>query len=881
MVLKLYLFPTFAGEDNGEGGVRRVVDAQREYLTKAGVRVVASPGDADVLASHIETTDEILRRFPDKPLVAHIHGLYWSEYEWDNWAYKANDKVMQLCKAADVITAPSNWVANTVRRHLNRDTRVIPHGVEIDKWAAPKTPGDYVLWNKTRTDPVCDATAVNKLAALMPETQFVSTFAEGGPNITTTGRLPFDKAKLLIESAGVYLCTSRETFGIGTLEAMAASVPIVGYDYGGQSEFVRHGVDGWLVPPGDIDGLAEGVRWALANRKAAGRAARETAKAYTWENACEQYAVLYHEVAEEYAAHEINPRVSIVVTAYNLEKYLPETLASVAAQDGDDWECIVVDDDSPDKCGEIADNVAAIDPRFSVIHNKKNAYLAEARNIAIRKARGRYILPLDADDMLAPGTVQTLADALDIDRQLDVAYGNVVFTKEDGELEDYGLPGRTQGHSGWPVSWDASKQLAGYNLLPYASMFRKAAWKQVGGYRRRLKTAEDADFWTRLASYGYGFAYATTRDTLVYRNRPNSMSRANDKLRAAYTRWYPWIADPAFMPAGSAGNKAVSLLDPVVAIIVPVGPGHEQLVQDAVDSVEAQSYRRWEVIVVNDSGEELTELPQWVRVIQCDARDPAQARNLGVEATRCPMYLPLDADDYLQPDALQWLLTAQYEANADVVYSDFFEDPEDEGHWQVYNLPDYDCQKLITHGALHSVTALTKKEVWKKVGGYRQSLGWEDWDFQLATADAKFCTVRLAAPLFTYRKHTGKRASYDEAGFELRKNQILARWDDYFSRRKAMGCGCGGAVNPRQQVITNTNRNARPTEDALLVEYVGAKAGSTRYKGVSGNIYQFANGDAPKWVLAKDVPLFASLNDFRILAPQAEAAKNLAEPILA
>jgi glycosyltransferase involved in cell wall biosynthesis len=115
-----------------------------------------------------------------------------------------------------------------------------------------------------------------------------------------------------------------------------------------------------------------------------------------------------------------------------------------------------------------------------VIHNATNQYLAEARNIAIREARGRYILPLDADDKIAPTTVQTLADALDIDRLLDVAYGNVLFTKENGQLEDYGIQGRSLGHSGWPVPWEPSSQLSGYNLLPYCSMFRQHAWHNVG-----------------------------------------------------------------------------------------------------------------------------------------------------------------------------------------------------------------------------------------------------------------------------------------------------------------------------------------------------------------------------------------------------------------
>ncbi|MDE5957536.1 MAG: glycosyltransferase, partial [Muribaculaceae bacterium] len=62
------------------------------------------------------------------------------------------------------------------------------------------------------------------------------------------------------------------------------------------------------------------------------------------------------------------PKISIIVPIYKVERYLPECLDSIIRQTFTDWECILVDDGSPDNCGKICDEYAARDPRFRVIH---------------------------------------------------------------------------------------------------------------------------------------------------------------------------------------------------------------------------------------------------------------------------------------------------------------------------------------------------------------------------------------------------------------------------------------------------------------------------------------------------------------------------------
>lgn len=88
---------------------------------------------------------------------------------------------------------------------------------------------------------------------------------------------------------------------------------------------------------------------------------------------------------------------SIVIPVYRVEKYLPQAIESVLAQSVSDWELILVDDGSPDGCGEICDRYAAMDTRIRVIH-KENGGLVSARQAGIKQCNGSYVLNLDGDD---------------------------------------------------------------------------------------------------------------------------------------------------------------------------------------------------------------------------------------------------------------------------------------------------------------------------------------------------------------------------------------------------------------------------------------------------------------------------------------------------
>jgi glycosyltransferase involved in cell wall biosynthesis len=113
-----------------------------------------------------------------------------------------------------------------------------------------------------------------------------------------TGMVPWGQMKELVRNAGVYLSTARETFGIGTLEALACGVPVLGYAYGGNLDLVQHKHNGYLVEPGDVNGLEAGYHWLMEHREEMQPAILASVKHRDWKEIIGRYAQLYQEVWE-------------------------------------------------------------------------------------------------------------------------------------------------------------------------------------------------------------------------------------------------------------------------------------------------------------------------------------------------------------------------------------------------------------------------------------------------------------------------------------------------------------------------------------------------------------------------------------------------------
>lgn len=870
--MKLFISPSFRSEDRGDGGIRRVVEAQRKLLPTMGVEVVDIPEQADVIAVHAGN----YLNSGTKPVVAHCHGLYWDEYQWENWHYALNKDVIGSMHKADAVTATAEWVANVLRRGMWLDPTVVYHGIDVDEWQPGENLG-YVLWNKTRVDPVCDPEPLSKLAQLAPNTNFVSTYGAKLPNIRLTGTVSYAEAKPLVQNAGVYLCTSRETFGIGTLEAMASGVPILGWQWGGQAEFIKNGVNGYLARPGNYDDLLYGLNYCIANRDSLGRAARDTARQFTWESSISAYVPVYQRVLDRLPTVV----VSVVIPCHNLSRFLKRAIDSVLKNNFlGEYEIIVVDDaSSNDEAAAIKAMVAEYRKNnIRLIRNETNQYLAETLNIGIAAAHGEYILPLDADNEIGGNTLAVLSDHLDKHRDTDIAYGRMEVVEADGK----------RWISDWPTDFRFERQMLHHNQCPSTSMYRRTVWERSGGYRRRCRTAEDADFWTRVTSLGFSPHKVTDAITLIYYNRNDSMSHVEKDWD--WTAWYPWSRDDTLVPFGAVQNEKPKVVVPeptLVSVIIPVGPGHERLVIDAIDSLVAQTFVKWEAIVVNDTGEPLPWIHPFARVINTSGRIGAgAARNIGIRASRASCFVLLDADDYLHPTALDGFFEA-YRKHGGYVYSDWFQSEGSVAH----ETNEWSCASVLDQMG-HSVTAIYPKKAWEEVGGFDEQLdAWEDWDFIIRLNATGYCGTRIPKPLFYYRYKTGARRELAANDKPTYIAAIKKRWQEYYDGRKQLmacgGCGKGGGAKlPTQmQAATNGSVQAPVAEqasfnDMTLLEYTSPEKSSRVFKGrVTGQQYKFGNNANHKirYVYNADVAYFIELGVFKRFVPK---VAEVNEPIL-
>lgn len=121
--------------------------------------------------------------------------------------------------------------------------------------------------------------------------------------------------------------------------------------------------------------------------------------------------------------------VSVIIPIYNTEKYLRQCVNSVLAQTYSDLEIILVNDGSPDKCGDICNEYAATDSRIVVVH-KENGGLSDARNAGLDVATGEYIYFLDSDDYIETDAIERLVRFMEGEEADIVCLNKQPFTEE-------------------------------------------------------------------------------------------------------------------------------------------------------------------------------------------------------------------------------------------------------------------------------------------------------------------------------------------------------------------------------------------------------------------------------------------------------------------
>jgi glycosyltransferase involved in cell wall biosynthesis len=207
------------------------------------------------------------------------------------------------------------------------------------------------------------------------------------------------------------------------------------------------------------------------------------------------------------------PKVSVIIPCYNHGEYLDEAVDSVMAQTFHDYEIIIVNDGSTDE--KTISKLANYNrPNTRVIHTP-NQGLAMARNNGIREASGEFILPLDADDKVAPEYLGKAVATLNASPETGIVYS---LADCFGAL-----------HGRWSIPDYSPRGMLLTNLIFCCSMFRKSLWEQTTGYNPNMhKGWEDWDFWLSLIELGCE-VHRIPEVLFFYRVSPESMVRSMDR----------------------------------------------------------------------------------------------------------------------------------------------------------------------------------------------------------------------------------------------------------------------------------------------------------------------------------------------------------------
>jgi GT2 family glycosyltransferase len=220
------------------------------------------------------------------------------------------------------------------------------------------------------------------------------------------------------------------------------------------------------------------------------------------------------------------PLVSVVIPAYNAQRYLEAAVQSVLAQTFEDFECIVIDDGSSDRTPSILRDFAVADGRVRPIRIS-HAGIVQALNVGVRAARGRLIARMDADDLCYPDRFERQLKFLE-EHPNCIAVGSAVMLVDPYNSTLWKIDVATD-----HAAIDADLLTGnGWALFHPTAILSRQAILDVGGYRAEYQWAEDLDLFLRLAEVGQ---LANLPDALLrYRQHFASVNRT--KLEAQQLR---------------------------------------------------------------------------------------------------------------------------------------------------------------------------------------------------------------------------------------------------------------------------------------------------------------------------------------------------------
>ena len=297
-----------------------------------------------------------------------------------------------------------------------------------------------------------------------------------------------------------------EGFGLTAVEGAADGGVVLASAVDGITDAVKDAETGFLLPPEDCDAwrlkILEVASWPQQARASFTDNARQIIQRhYSWSRVATDTLCIASGMKPK-APPQTNgtPLVSVIMPAFNAERYLAAAIDSILSQTFTDFEFIIIDDASSDATPDILAGYAARDARIRVMRNDANAGIAKSLNRALQTAQGLYIARMDADDLSLPERFEKQVAFLD-------AHPDHVFTACGYRTIDAdGKPIRVDVEStqSWECAWISIFRMP---VSHPTMMVRSATLKEHNiRYNEKYEAAQDVSFVHELLRHGKGAA---------------------------------------------------------------------------------------------------------------------------------------------------------------------------------------------------------------------------------------------------------------------------------------------------------------------------------------------------------------------------------------
>jgi len=479
------------------------------------------------------------------------------------------------------------------------------------------------------------------------------------------------------------------------------------------------------------------------------------------------------------------PKVSVLMPIYNCERFISKALESIYNQTYQNFEVVIVDDGSTDRTSEILINMK--DSRTFIYRNPENRGLTKSLNIGLNLCRGEYIARMDADDVSHPERFAKQVEFLENNPDYALVGSSYYCINQDEKIVAF-IKVLT--------AYNEIKQgLKTQNWFGHGTvMVRRTVLLDLGAYNEKYKFAQDYDLWLRIAEK---YKVGNIDEPLYYwRSFDNSISNEKKQQQQYYKRLAISEAQSRQRyqdVSVKRKSRAQEDFTPMVSVIVPTYNRPALLVK-ALKSILNQTYQNFEIIVVNDAGQDVEsvvrslEAKQNIVYLTHDTNNGlAAARNTGIRAARGKYIAYLDDDDIYLPDHLEKLYTVLESTDYKVAYTDAYRAHQKKvnGKYVVTErtIPysfDVDHDRLLVCNLVPALCVMHEKSCLDEVGYFDESLPThEDWDLWIRMSKKfKFFHIKKVTAEVTWRTDGTTMTSEQHAPF-LMIAKIHERYKNY------------------------------------------------------------------------------------------------------